>query len=883
MERKTKIQAAVVCGIMLVMWGAWKVYAYMDRIPGSHEVHTAIERTVPTPSQRVVDVSTTVVRATGGTEASLQFSATMENTESYYSLVDSAQYFDDIKTDATVYNRIRSIVGGPGREWICKEAGYVDEGSSLADLVLLRETGKANTHYTVTGYITARRPLKTWELAVENVQSKGVPVGYPRGHFKGNVLFVDRPGDVQKLKASLADAQTVLSRLEDSQRKYRAKAAAEEESHRQKLAADEESHRQALLAKVSPKTLFAGFASRGNDNPQPLWLEITDLDLERKTIRTLLRNDGGWDDSRRLDGTFEIDTSRDRMTFTLKTDVSQALRNCGPFLEFAENYTLAVALDGELLAGTAGNWSVKMTRVADDAKRQAEIALVRKNAMQWLEATKAGMAYKLTASLPERVWSEEYFFTFTKQEKDGLIIEGTLELPSRGFKRVFTGTLIANKYRADRKPLRLFTAGANAVAQAHELSPLRLAEDFYWYPQLDGTKMRLDDNSRGRPWHLEFDPASAGDPGKARKESLLAAAAKVQANKGSFSRLPPGLGIAATDEEAVVILKSANEAGAHAEAAIGVCYILGRGVPVDPAKGIEWIQRGVAAGDPEAVAALGRCYGNGDGVAKDPAEGSKLIRRAAEAGNAHAMANMGFYYVQGFGVTKDTDEALRWFRKGAEAGSPLAQTGLGLMYWDGNGITKDREEAARLFHKGADDGDATAMRMLGVCYETGDGVVKNLEIAGEWYTKAAAAGDVLSMRILGASFEMQHDYRKAMEWYRRAADLGDVRAKNNIGWLYFRGLGAPVDYVEAARWYEAAADGGDADGSFSLGMIYLQGQGVRKNEAQGFQRVKFAAEKGNAVAMEVLGMLYDSGTGTESDFGKAREWHKRAKDAGYKK
>jgi len=97
---------------------------------------------------------------------------------------------------------------------------------SVTGFVLLRESAKANARFTVTGDVQARRPVKAWEINISNTHvDAATRFGYPRSHFTGNVLLLDRPEDVQKFKASLADAQAVLTKLEQSQRNYQAKMA----------------------------------------------------------------------------------------------------------------------------------------------------------------------------------------------------------------------------------------------------------------------------------------------------------------------------------------------------------------------------------------------------------------------------------------------------------------------------------------------------------------------------------------------------------------------------------------------------------------------------------------------------------------------------------
>ena len=96
MKRQTLIRMAVIMGALLLAWGAWGFYGYWNRTPSSSEVRAAVEHTVNTPSQKLVDLSTKVVSDSGGHTATLQFSATLETVESLYTQVGVSRYLSEI-------------------------------------------------------------------------------------------------------------------------------------------------------------------------------------------------------------------------------------------------------------------------------------------------------------------------------------------------------------------------------------------------------------------------------------------------------------------------------------------------------------------------------------------------------------------------------------------------------------------------------------------------------------------------------------------------------------------------------------------------------------------------------------------------------------------
>ena len=90
-----------------------------------------------------------------------------------------------------------------------------------------------------------------------------------------------------------------------------------------------------------------------------------------------------------------------------------------------------------------------------------------------------------------------------------------------------------------------------------------------------------------------------------------------------------------------------------------------KGLPKDPARGFIWFQRGHRlGGNSELTRNLARCYLDGKGVEKDDARGHHLFRRAAERGSECARFMLGLYYGTGMcGLPKNVYEATHWYRE----------------------------------------------------------------------------------------------------------------------------------------------------------------------------------------------------------------------------
>ena len=72
---------------------------------------------------------------------------------------------------------------------------------------------------------------------------------------------------------------------------------------------------------------------------------------------------------------------------------------------------------------------------------------------------------------------------------------------------------------------------------------------------------------------------------------------------------------------------------------------------------------------------------------------------------------------------------------------------------------------------------------------------------------------------------------------------------DNVGFMYLRGLGVPVDFNIAAAYFKSAAAKNDDQGLFNLGNCYFSGQGVEQDYALAIDSWKRAAERKNQNAI----------------------------------
>lgn len=124
---------------------------------------------------------------------------------------------------------------------------------------------------------------------------------------------------------------------------------------------------------------------------------------------------------------------------------------------------------------------------------------------------------------------------------------------------------------------------------------------------------------------------------------------------------------------------------------------------------------------------------------------------------------------------------------------------------------------------------------------------------------------------------VKQDYEEAFKYYAMAASQNDPIALNNLGSLYFNGIGTKRDISKAIDLFTSSADLGNDNAATNLAFIYLQG-GAKdsKRNATAVSLLKKSAEQGNSVAKFMLGYAYYRGFVVEKDYIEAFKLIKEA-------
>ena len=149
-----------------------------------------------------------------------------------------------------------------------------------------------------------------------------------------------------------------------------------------------------------------------------------------------------------------------------------------------------------------------------------------------------------------------------------------------------------------------------------------------------------------------------------------------------------------------------------------------------------------------------------------------------------------------------------------------------------------------------------------------------------WFHLAILASAVAAVELpdTGESAECTRDALSLSDFGRdfeaclRLAKEGNPLAQYNLGEMYIRGLGVPLDYAEGSVWLRRASDQGFAPAETALGQMFEQGQGMPVNQAEAAAWYRRAADQGYAEAQHKLGMQYAEGRGVLRDYVLAYMW-----------
>lgn len=157
---------------------------------------------------------------------------------------------------------------------------------------------------------------------------------------------------------------------------------------------------------------------------------------------------------------------------------------------------------------------------------------------------------------------------------------------------------------------------------------------------------------------------------------------------------------------------------------LGSIYYHGYGVAKDYGRAAEQFREAIenyTAKEPEtyklyAMVNLGICYLLGRGVPRNHAEAHRLFDLAHKGGVLEGTAYLGKMKQKGWYLLRDLVGAKKLFEHCVEKELPMGYTCLGVVYFKGYGVDVDLDKTEELFLKAVELGDIRAYVMLGKLY-----------------------------------------------------------------------------------------------------------------------------------------------------------------------
>ncbi len=154
------------------------------------------------------------------------------------------------------------------------------------------------------------------------------------------------------------------------------------------------------------------------------------------------------------------------------------------------------------------------------------------------------------------------------------------------------------------------------------------------------------------------------------------------------------------------------------------------------------------------------------------------------------------------------------------------------------------------------------------------------------------SNNVLALYDLGKLYSMAEsdlkDDEKSFEFYKKALQgfiQFEPRAKKikpylqyQIGMMYFKGLGIPVNNQNAAKYFEKSAELGNQHAKRLLAFEYISGKNFEKDIEKGIPLLTECADSGDAFSCYKLGSLFLKSEIVNQDLDKAKKYLLSAED-----
>ena len=185
----------------------------------------------------------------------------------------------------------------------------------------------------------------------------------------------------------------------------------------------------------------------------------------------------------------------------------------------------------------------------------------------------------------------------------------------------------------------------------------------------------------------------------------------------------------------------------------------------------------------------------------------------------------------------------------------------------------------------ADGGDINAQLLLGYSYLYGqNGATVDYNKAFEYYAKAALQNDDVGLNNLGSLYYsgvgVNRNTAKAAILFEKSAELGNTEAAVNLAFILISGNGVEKNPTEAMKLFEKSSSGDNVSAHFMYGYSLYTGKLSKQNFAMAAPHIRKAADAGFDEAQYVVAMMYINGLGFPQHYGNAVKYLRRAAEQG---
>jgi uncharacterized protein len=271
--------------------------------------------------------------------------------------------------------------------------------------------------------------------------------------------------------------------------------------------------------------------------------------------------------------------------------------------------------------------------------------------------------------------------------------------------------------------------------------------------------------------------------------------------------------------------------------------------------------------DTGSCVVLGDMFLTGSGVQKDEKHAVALFRQACDQGDEEGCGTLGIVLANGTGVPRDPARAWSLLNRACSRGITWACGNLATLYEAGMGVQQDRARAAELYGVACDHGspDACAHRIPLLQFECDNGQAEDCWNLGLMYSKGQG---------------VPVDYHAALVRLQRACDHGSDVGCTEVGTLYIRGLGVEKDPAKGLTVYKESCEKGGAAACAALGLTYYTGEAVAKNPKLAAKYLDRGCSVGSFFSCGLLGELYEEGTGVARDLARSASLYTESCDGG---